>query len=418
MPHQRNILYLLLIGVLVGGLITGRAFFFNLALILAALYVLSLIYAWTSVRWLAIGRKTRTRRAQVGRKLEEAFTIRNRSPLPKLWVEVRDESTLPGHRASTIVPTLGPFGRYQWTADTTCRVRGDYQLGPVTVIGGDPFGLFSARRTLDARSRILVYPETLPVTEFELPIGLLSGGEAQRRRATTTTSSAAGVREYAPGDSFNRIHWASTARRDQLMVKEFEIDPLVDVWLFVDFSAASVAERPGLKRVNGNGPAIPRGGELPSSSEEYAVTIAASLARYFLDKERALGFAAYIPHREVYQPERGSRQFMRILQTLAIARSFSPYSLAQMLSLETPYFTRGTSLVIITASVDESWVTEAQIIGRRGIRPVCILLDPATFSGSGADIRASQTMLRLAKIPSLVVGFGDNLTAALAQPMS
>ena len=418
MPHQRNVLYLLLIGVLIGGLITGRAFFFNLALILGALYVLALVYAWTSVRWLAIGRKTRTRRAQVGRKLEESFTIRNRSPLPKLWVEVRDESTLPGHRASHVVPALGPFGRYQWAADTTCRVRGDYQLGPVTVIGGDPFGLFSARRTLDARSRILVYPATLPVTDFELPIGLLSGGEAQRRRATTTTSSAAGVREYAPGDSFNRIHWASTARRDRLMVKEFEIDPLVDVWLFVDFSASSLAERPGLKRVNGNGPAIPRGGELPASSEEYAVTIAASLVRYFLDKERALGFAAYIPHREVYQPERGGRQFTRILQALAIARSFSTYSLAQMLSLETPYFTRGTSLVIITASVDESWVTEAQIIGRRGIRPVCILLDPASFAGTGPDVREAQTMLRLAKIPSIVVRYGDDVTAALAQPMS
>ncbi|HYO87917.1 MAG TPA: DUF58 domain-containing protein [Candidatus Limnocylindrales bacterium] len=416
MPNQRNTLYLLLIGVLIGGLATGRAFFFNLAIILGALYVLSLIYSWTSVRWLAIGRKTRSRRAQVGRSLEESFSIRNRSPLPKLWVEVRDESTLPGHRIGQVVPTLGPYGKYNWTAKTVCRVRGEYQLGPVTIIGGDPFGLFSARRTLDARSRIIVYPDTLPVTSFELPIGLLSGGEAQRRRAATTTSSAAGVREYAPGDSFNRIHWASTARRDRLMVKEFEIDPLVDVWLFVDFSAAALVERSGLKRVNGNGPVIPRGTELPPSSEEYAVVIASSLARHFIDRERALGFAAYVPHREVYQPERGSRQLMRILQALAVARSLSTYSLAQMLALETPYFTRGTSLVVITASVEESWVNQAQIIARRGIRPVCILLDPTTFGG-GPDVRDSQTMLRLARIPSIVIGCGDDITAALAQPM-
>lgn len=418
MPNQRNTLYLLLIGALLGGLATGKAFFFNLAIILGALYVLALIYSWTSVRWLAIGRKTRTRRAQVGRSLEESFSIRNRSPLPKLWVEVRDESTLPGHRAGQVVPTLGPYGKYGWTTRTICRVRGEYQLGPVTVIGGDPFGLFSARRTLDARSRIIVYPDTVPITSFELPIGLLSGGEAQRRRAATTTSSAAGVREYVSGDSFNRIHWASTARRDRLMVKEFEIDPLVDVWLFVDFSAAALAERDGLKRVNGNGPVILRGAELPPSSEEYAVVIASSLARHFIDRSRALGFAAYVPHREIYQPERGSRQLMRILQTLAVACSFSKYSLAQMLSLETPSFTRGTSLVIVTASVDEAWVTEAQIIGRRGIRPVCILLDPASFTGAGPNVRDAQTMLRLAKIPSIVVRYGDDVTAALAQPMS
>jgi uncharacterized protein (DUF58 family) len=201
------------------------------------------------------------------------------------------------------------------------------------------------------------------------------------------------------------------------MVKESEIDPLVDVWLFVDFSAASLIERSGLRHVNGNGPIIPRGNEIPPSTEEYGVVIAASLARHFLDKERALGFAAYIPHREVYQPERGARQLMRILQALAVARSLSSYSLAQMLSLETPYFTRGTTLVIITSSVEESWVTQAQIIGRRGIRPVCILLDPASFAGAGPDVRDSQTMLRLAKVPSLVISCGDDITTLLAQPM-
>jgi uncharacterized protein (DUF58 family) len=44
----------------------------------------------------------------------------------------------------------------------------------------------------------------------------------------------ASVRDYAPGDSFNRIHWPSTARTGQLIVKEFELDPMADIWLFLD----------------------------------------------------------------------------------------------------------------------------------------------------------------------------------------
>src|SRR5262249_36587775 len=147
----------------------------------------------------------------------------------------------------------------------------------------------------------------------------------------------AGVRDYAPGDSFNRIHWASTARKDRLIVKEFDIDPLVDIWLFVDFSASSVVEEPGLQRISGNGTIIPTSQDIPPSTEEYAVVIAASLANYFIASERALGFAAYTPYREVYQPEHGQRQLNHILQTLAVARSFSKYSLQQMLTLETPY---------------------------------------------------------------------------------
>ena len=414
MPNRRNTLYSLLILSLLAGLFTGRAFFFNLSYLLGALLVISLIWSWLAVRWVGISRRTRTRRAQVGRNLEEVFVVTNRSLLPKLWLEIRDHSNMPGHHASHIVPALGPRASYRWYIDTPCTVRGEFTLGPISISSGDPFGLFSSPRTLAATSRVIVYPRTVHVEHFDLPMGVLSGGDAQRRRAQTITTNAAGVREYAPGDAFNRIHWATTARRERLMVKEFEIDPMVDVWMFVDFSSDSLVEDPHLGRINGIGAAIPNNEEIPPSTEEYAVVIAASLAKYFVEAERALGFAAYVPHREIHQPERGNRQLLRILQSLAVARSFTNYSLAEMLTLETPYFTRGTTLVIITASLDTRWIAEAQILSRKGIRPVCVLVEPSSFGGKDVP-ENTRAMLRLAKIPTVTVRRGDDLTAALRQ---
>ncbi|MEP7291944.1 MAG: DUF58 domain-containing protein, partial [Chloroflexota bacterium] len=407
MQNRRNAIYGLLILVLLTGLFTGRAFFFNLAYLLGGLLLISLLWAYTAVRWIGIGRRTRARRAQVGRSLDEVFTVTNRAILPKLWLEIRDESDLPGHHASHVVPALGAKSSYRWTVETPCLVRGEFRLGPMTVISGDPFGLFSSPRKLGATSKVIIYPATVPVDKIELPMGVLSGGDAERRRAQFITTNAAGVREYVNGDSFNRIHWASSARKDRLMVKEFEIDPQADVWLFVDFSKASLVESPAIRRVNGDGAVIPNGAGIPPSTEEYAVVIAASLAQYFMEKERALGFVAYVPHREVYQPERGNRQLMHILETLAIGRSKSVYSLGQTLSLETPYLTRGTTLVIVTASLDPAWIAEAQILSRRGIRPMCILIDPSSFGGS---VRPDHTrsMLRLGKIPSIVIRQGDD----------
>ena len=96
-------------------------------------------------------------------------------------------------------------------------------------------------------SRIIVYPPTVPIHRFATPIGTLSGGEAVRRRAHFVTTNAAGVRDYQPGDSFNRIHWRSSARKDRLLVKEFELDPLADVWIFLDLSRGSLVERPQAK---------------------------------------------------------------------------------------------------------------------------------------------------------------------------
>lgn len=414
MSNRRNAIYILIILCLLTGLFTGRSVFFSISALFGGLLGISLIWAWLSVRWIGMTRKTRARRAQVGRNLDEAFTLTNRSIIPKLWLEVRDQSSLPGHRVSQIVPALRGRRTYRWYAETPCLVRGEFQLGPVTIMSGDPFGFFLSPRRLDATSKVIVYPATVSIEHFYLPIGQISGGDAQRRRAQSITTNAAGVRDYAPGDSFNRIHWRSTARKEQLIVKEFEIDPLVDIWLFADFSRSSLYEPPTLQRVNGNGTVIPTSQEIPPSTEEYAAVIAASLSQHFINTERALGFAAYIPYREIYQPEHGIRQLNRIFQALAVARSFSDYSLAQMLALETPYFTRGTTLVIVTASLDPAWITEAQILSRRGIRPMCILIDPYSFGGpQSTDDTAA--LLRVARIPTLIVHRNDDLRAALSQ---
>ena len=135
------------------------------------------------------------------------------------------------------------------------------------------------------------------------------------------------------------------------MVKEFELDPLVDIWLFSDFSADSLCEDASIRRVDQIGNIIPNSTSIPPSTEEYGVIIAASLAKHFIDDERVVGYAAYTPLRQLFQPERGDRQLTRILQALAVARSTSNHSLREMLSLETHQFTRGTTLMIITSSL-------------------------------------------------------------------
>ncbi|GAB4345188.1 MAG: DUF58 domain-containing protein [Phototrophicales bacterium] len=414
MSNRRNTIYILAILSFVVGLLTGRAFYFNLGYMFCALLLFSMLWAWASVRWLVITRRTRSRRAQVGRLFEEQFIIHNPAILPKLWLEVRDESNLPGHVASHIVPALGVRSKYSWQVKTRCATRGEFKLGPMTISSGDPFGLFHAMRRIDATTRVIVYPQIVEIQQLELPIGNISGGEAQRRRSHYVTTNAAGVRDYVPGDSFNRIHWRSTARRDKLIVKEFEIDPLVDIWLFADFSALSLVEAANIKRVGGTGPIMPVSNEIPQSTEEYVAVVSASLAKYFITLDRALGFAAYTPNREIHQPERGNRQLTRILESLAVARSLSDYTLGQMLTLETPYFTRGTTLLIVTASLEPSWVIEAQILTRRGIRPMCILIDASTFGGikPSDEIRG---ILQMANIPTVVIRYGDDIATALAQ---
>jgi len=347
MSERRNGLYMILIGCLLLGLLTGRPFFFSLAYLFGALLFGALLWSWLALSRIQIGRQTQARRSQVGKLFDEQFSIKNNGFLPKIWIEVRDQSTLPGHHASRVSPLLLSRQRFTWKVATVCQVRGEFILGPLTLTSGDPFGLFQATRHIAATAPMQVYPATVPIYNFAAPSGLVAGGDAQRQRAHFVTTNAAGVRDYAPGDSFNRIHWRSSARKDKLLVKEFELDPQADMWIFLDLSAASRSALPQTSNIAyGNGETL----YIPAATDEYEVVIAASIAQYFLTDDRTLGFITYSPNRYVMQPDRGNRQFMRILETLTVAQSTSTVDFAQMLALEAHHLGRGATAILISAS--------------------------------------------------------------------
>ena len=185
-------------------------------------------------RGLNLKRTIRASRAQVGQVFEEQFDILNSSRFPLFWLELRDESPLPGSQGEYVLNLIKGKKVRSFLLRTRLYQRGVFHLGPVSLAYGDIFGLFRGTRTITtARATLIVYPPLFNIANFPAPPGLLPGGEELRKQTHQITPNAAGVREYYPGDPLNRIHWLSTARRSRLMVKEFELDPLADVWIFI-----------------------------------------------------------------------------------------------------------------------------------------------------------------------------------------
>jgi uncharacterized protein (DUF58 family) len=392
---------------------------FTLTYLLGLLLILSFLWAWANINGVHLSRITRIRRTQVGRPMEERFVVRNTTFVPKLWLEMRDFSTLPSHYSSHVAHSLGPHQTYSWRVNTICQQRGRYQLGPIRLRSSDPFGLFPMERDLAATTNVVIYPLTVDIHQFALPVGLLPGGDALRRRTHYVTTNAAGVRDYEPGDSFNRIHWRSTARRDRLVVKEFELDPLADIWIVPDMSVyghvkplASLLASPQ----PGDIPAWLRMEEfqLPESTEEYTVTIAASVAQYFLRRDRAVGMLAYGQSNEVVQPDRGERQLNRLLETLSVLRAEGDVPVQDMLHAESHLFPRGSTVIVITPNPREEWSMAARQLTRRGLRVVTILVNPATFHGT-RSAEPLYTLLQMTGQVAYLVKNGDDLTSTLSR---
>ena len=406
---------------LVFALRTGRDLAFNLFYFITGVIVITLVWSWSNLRGLRLERMARGLRSQVGRYMEETLVLTNRSRWPKLWVEVRDFSDLPGHQISRVVNSLGKQSSSRWQVRTLCQQHGRFVIGPITLTSGDPLGIFRFATDVPETTSLVVVPVTVPIPQFNPPTGYLPGGEAMHRRTPYITTSVSGVREYAPGDSFNRIYWPSTARIGQLISKEFELDPLADVWLFLDMHEFAHTESPWLPKTAEPLSWMARRGEprleIPPSTVEYAVTITASLVEYFVRRDREVGFLSYAQQREVVQPDRGERQLSRLLEILAVIQAQGNVPLAQVLATESARLARHSTLIVITPSTDTHWVTALRSLRARGVQGVGVLLAAKTF-GQAPDWTPTLADLQSSGLPAYLVKNGDDLTTALSHPVS
>ncbi|WP_396642346.1 DUF58 domain-containing protein [Microbacterium sp.] len=99
--------------------------------------------------------------------------------------------------------------------------RGIITVGPPTAVRTDPVGLLRRERAWDDIRRVYVHPRTVPVPSTSA--GFVRDLEGQpTRRLVDADMSFHAIREYAPGDARRQIHWKSTAKTGQLMVRQFE----------------------------------------------------------------------------------------------------------------------------------------------------------------------------------------------------
>jgi len=271
--------------------------------------------------------------AQVGDILEERFEITNDAWLPALWVELEDHSTIPEYQVSRATGVEAD-SHNGWKTQQICSQRGLFNLGPTTLITGDPFGIYTLSIHDPATATLLVTPPVLPLPSIQVASGGRVGEGRSTRGGIERTVNISGIRNYLPGDSLHLIHWPTTVKHDKLYVKTFDSTPASDWWIVLDLD----------KKV--------QIGQGMRSTEETGVVLAASLADRGLKNGIGVGLASN-SHEPVWIPPRqGDYQRWEILQTLARVQPGS-VTLRDLLERTQQSFHAQASLVVITSSIED-----------------------------------------------------------------
>lgn len=379
------------------GMATGFDLSVRLYYSLAVLLVVGWIWAKSSSERMTADVKRSKGPHTVGDTISEIVIIRNSGRMPKAWVEVEDRTDLPGVQFKRVASLglLVAFDRFEMSGVVTRR--GEYTIGPLVARTSDPFSLFPQEIEFGGQSTMLIYPKIIDMPDFASPSVHLVGDNSRRHRARALSTDVSTVREYEAGDALGKIHWLSTARTGDLMVKQFDQGSSNDMWVLFDQHIDSVASI---------------GDE---STDETGASVAASVIDRYTRGFLPVGYVGYGSKSLIAPPNQSEFQREQIMRHIASSKPTGDVTMLETLSELERDFGQNTSLIVITASLDGPWVDALGGLSRRGVRVSTVLMDRASYGGeSNHGALEHLTNIGVSTYP---LSRGDSISSALLNPI-
>ncbi len=248
-------------------ILLGQRDLLRVGLLLIVLPMATAMLANRARYLLSCAREISPTRVQSGQTATVSLHLQNPGRVPTGLMLLEDQVPyVLGSRPRFVLDQLRPRWQRSMVYTVRSEVRGRYPIGPLTVRLSDPFGFVELNRAFTARATLVVTPVVVPLPPVRLSGDWSGTGDNRPRAFAAAGTEDITVREYRTGDDLRRIHWRSTARTDELMVRREEQPFQSRASLVLD--TRGVAHR-------GSGPA---------SSFEYAVSACASIGSHLADQ--------------------------------------------------------------------------------------------------------------------------------------
>jgi len=360
--------------LLIGAIAINSTALFLMATALGVMILTCRLQAWLSVRGLKLERECPAC-VNVGDTVTIKIGVASDYTFKRPLVTVTDilPEEMEASKQSPSLPVAPShdapvYTQYQFEA----RRRGKFRLSSLFVHGADALGLVRMRRRYSADpTELLVLPVPIPF-EVRLPYAAGWGfSESDYGRSRGQGIEPRGIREYADGDSQRFIHWRSSARTSQLMVKEFETGSLAKAYLFIQSDVQSMSLRSSaslLDRMCGN-------------------------AAYLCDTLLSHGSDVCMPSLLGVQSRNGASQRHSLYRALAEIIPGQAESAGNQISQSFAEIAQGATVYVFLSKEDSTLEQAVARLAGKGIKTIAILykhLDEAFVSklqAAGATIQ-------------------------------
>ncbi len=204
------------------GVQIGERDFVRIGLLAALVPLLAWLILHRTEREVWVRRNINDLQVEAGETAQVELQVGNPGRRTGLLLMEEELPTALGERQRFVVPPLAPGGETTLRYLVRTEHRGRYPLGPIHVQVADPMGMVDLDQTLPTTASILVTPRTEPLPQIPLTGRWAGAGDNRTRDLLGGGSPDVTVREYRLGDDLRRIHWPTSARVDELMVRREE----------------------------------------------------------------------------------------------------------------------------------------------------------------------------------------------------
>lgn len=232
----------LAVALLVVGRVLGTLELMLLGATIGALVLITVAFIALSRLRISVDRELHPPRVHAGSPSRVDLRVENQGNRRSPVLGLRD--AVSGTRgANLLVGPLDPGGVVRAAYRLPTEKRGILEIGPLTVTMADPFGLTEVTMNASGVSELTVYPHVDDIVPIPQTTGNdpMSGAEHPNALGRTGEDFYA-LRPYVVGDDLRRVHWPSTARHDELMVRQDELPWQGRASVLVDVRAATNTE--------------------------------------------------------------------------------------------------------------------------------------------------------------------------------
>ncbi|MFE6055552.1 DUF58 domain-containing protein [Kitasatospora sp. NPDC056446] len=374
----------------------------RVGVLLAALPLAAVAVVANTRYRVASGRRLSPRRAVAGQEARVHLRLDNVSRVPTGVLLLEDKVPyVLGPRPRFVLDRVEPRGHREVSYRVRSDLRGRYPLGPLQLRLADPFGMCEVTRAFTASDVLTVVPQIQALPHVRLSGEWLGQGESHSRTLALAGDDDVILREYRPGDDLRRVHWRSTAKYGELMVRREEQPQRARATVLLD--TREIGHR-------GSGPA---------SSFEWAVGCAASVTAHLLER----GYQTRLltdTGLAVPGPGAGGRNSTAetsglVLDALAVVDLSDGGTLSRA---EEPLRAAGEGLLVaVLGELDDTQTARMGRLRNRTGGAIAFLLDSGTWAGlrmlapdtGGEEFRARVRQLREAGWTVIPVRAGDSV---------